>query len=120
MGKTTTKTVNLLELKPRRNLSWQTNDNDRIVLLVPKFRSRLARKWVVPRLPKPDIRVTLDAFGSYVWQRCDGETTVEEIGRQMAEHFNEQLEPLYDRIGIFLRRLVKDRFLILDPSHTPS
>lgn len=120
MGRSTKEALNLLELKPRRNLSWQINDEDRIVLLVPKFRGKLARKWVVPRLPKPDIRVTLDAFGSYVWQRCDGETTVEEIGRRMAEHFNEPLEPLYDRIGIFLRRLVKDRFLILDPSHTPS
>ena len=116
MEKTTKQAMNLLDLRPHRNLDWIEGEEKRVVLLVPKFRGRFTRKWLVPRLPKPDIKVKLDAFGSYVWTRCDGNTTVEEIGRQMAVHFNEPLDPLYDRIGIFVRKLVKDKFLTLDTS----
>ncbi len=112
--------MNLLELRPQRNLEWNQNEEHRVVLMVPKFRGRFARKWLMPRLRKPDIRVKLDAFGSYVWTRCDGRTTIEEIGRQMAENFDEPLDPLYDRIGQFIRRLVKDKFLTLDSSSPPG
>jgi hypothetical protein len=105
---------NLLDLRPKRNLEWETA-GDRVILLVPRFRGRISNKLLAPLFARPNIRVKLDSFGSYVWNRCDGGTTVMDIGEGMAETFGEPLDPLYDRIGRFLRTLARDRFLTMEP-----
>ncbi|MBM2846267.1 MAG: hypothetical protein HW407_1579 [Bacteroidetes bacterium] len=105
--------VNLLQLRPTRNLQWETMDEG-VVLLIPKFRNRLLVRWLVPMLAKPTIRVKLDPLGSYFWICCDGSTTVAVIGERMAGKFGETVEPLYDRIGKFVRMLARDKFLTLD------
>jgi hypothetical protein len=112
------KSINLLTLKPLRNLEWETRENELVVLIVPKFRSRLAKKWFVPMLARPHIRVKLDAFGSYLWNKCDGTATVQEIGEQMAKKFGEPVDPLYDRIGKFVRTLARDKFILLNDEQT--
>lgn len=106
--------VNLLELKPRRNLEWESREGDLVTLVVPKFKNRWILRWFVPLLAKPNIRVKLDKFGSYLWRRCDGEATVKEIGEGMAAEFGEPLDSLYDRIGKFIQKLARDNFLILN------
>lgn len=107
-------------MTPARNLRWETSPDGQVTLFVPKFTSALARKWLVPLLAKPDIRVQLDARGSYVWSRCDGNTTVAEIGSSMAEAFHEPLDALYDRIGKFIQTLARDKFLVFDATKTPA
>jgi hypothetical protein len=105
--------ANLLELKPRRNLQWETAEGGGVVLLVPKFRNRWVVKWFVPMLAKPDIRVKLDAFGSFCWQQCDGNTMVRDIAERMAVHFGEPADSLVDRIGKFVATLARDKFVLL-------
>jgi hypothetical protein len=104
---------NLLTLRPKRNLEWESGDGNLVVLVVPKFRSKLLTRWFVPMLAKPNIRVKLDERGSFVWQRCDGDTTVESIGEQMSRAFNEPVESSYDRIGKFIQQLSRNKFLCL-------
>lgn len=110
-----TPAVNLLDLKPVRNMDWETGANGLAVLLVPKFQNRYLAKWLTPRLSKPNFRVKLDAYGSFVWSQCDGNTTVAEMAEKMREQFGEKAEPLYDRIAKFLQRLEREDFLRLDP-----
>jgi hypothetical protein len=105
--------TNLLELKPRRSLEWETREEGLVTLIIPKFKSEFSRKWVLPNLAKPNIKVKLDSFGSFVWHRCDGATSVTNIGEEMAEKFGEPLEPLYERIGLFLSKLARGRFIEL-------
>jgi hypothetical protein len=107
--------ANLFELKPQRNLEWETAEGDRVVLLVPKFRNRWIVKWFVPMMAKPNIRVRLDAFGSYCWQQCDGKTMVRDIGERMAARFGEPIDSLVERIGKFVATLARDKFVLLDP-----
>jgi hypothetical protein len=114
--KRTTQPINLLDLRPKHNLAWEEKEGGLVVLLVPKFRNRYIVKWFVPMLARPNIRVKLDAFGSYLWQRCDGKTTVGEMGQAMAKEFDESLDSMYERIANFIQRLVRDRFLLLDSS----
>lgn len=115
MRKKNTPAVNLLDLKPLRNLlHWETGENGLIVLLVPKFQNRYLVKWLMPRLAKPNFRVKLDAYGSFVWSQCDGNTTVAEMAERMREKFGEKAEPLYDRIARFLQRLEREDFLRLN------
>lgn len=106
--------INLLDLKPRQNIAWEAGENGRIVLLVPKFRNKFLVTYLVPRLSKPNIRVKLDEFGSFVWNNCDGTTPVADIGKRMKAQFGESVEPVYDRIGAFLRKLEKEKFLIIE------
>ncbi len=106
--------LNLLELRPQRNLRWETGENGRVTLIVPKFKNKYLVRWFVPLLAKPNIKVKLDALGSFVWSRCDGRTSVEQIGHEMAETFGEPLEELYERIGQFLAKLAKDKFVQLE------
>jgi hypothetical protein len=106
--------LNLLELKPRRNLEWEIREGDLITLVIPKFKSELVRKWFVPMLAKPNIRVKLDTFGSFVWNRCDGQTSVAAIGEEMSASFGEPLETLYERIGKFVAKLAHSKFLLLE------
>jgi hypothetical protein len=71
--------VNFLELKPFRLVQWEVSEEGRAVLIAPKFSGRFLGKWLVPLLSKPFFKVRLDDYGSFVWLRCDGQTTVEAI-----------------------------------------
>lgn len=106
---------NLLELKPLRNLDWEEGENGTVVLLVPKFRNRWLRKWLVPHLSKPNFRLKTDAFGSYVWRRCDGEEPVADIATAMGREFGREFDPSLDRISEFIRRLAKNEFIVFTP-----
>ena len=105
---------NLLELKPLRNLDWEEGEDDTVVLLVPKFRNPWLRKWLVPRLRRPNFRVKTDRMGAFVWKRCDGSATVLGIAGAMAAEFGPDFDPSYDRICGFIRRLAKNDCVILN------
>jgi hypothetical protein len=105
------KSLNLLELKPMRNARSEEDEAGLVTLFIPKFQSRWMARWFVPMLARPEIRLKLDKYGSYLWNACDGTATVREIGKGMSEHFGEELDPLYDRIGMFIRRLDESQSL---------
>ena len=106
--------ANLLELRPKRNLEWETQPNANVVLLIPKFRNRLLVKWFVPMLSKPNIRLKLDERGSHIWRQCDGNTTVARMGEEMSTKFGEPLDTTYERIGKFVQQLARDKFVMLN------
>ena len=114
MNKEEKRPPNLLTLKPKRNLEWETQPDDNVVLVIPKFRHRLLVKWFVPMLAKPNIRLKLDERGSYVWMHCDGNTTVAKLGEEMATKYGESLDSTYERIGKFVQKLARDKFVDLN------
>lgn len=84
----------------------------RLRLLVPRtgFWQRLGTRW----LDTPDrISIALDAFGSFVWQYCDGRHTVSEIAGAMEERFGVEAEPVLERLVVFLRMMVAGRLIRL-------
>jgi hypothetical protein len=103
---------NLLTLKPVRNVAWETEEDGRATLIIPKFRNAFLQKWVIPWLAKPNFRIRLDAYGSFIWQNCDGETLVGLIAEKMLAEFGPKVEPVHERIAIFIRRLEREKFLI--------
>jgi hypothetical protein len=103
--------LNLLELKPMRNVSWETGNDELATLIYPKFRSPFLQKYLVPWLAKPSFRIKLDAYGSFIWQRCDGAPDVAIIAEEMLAKFGSHVEPVYERIGLFLRKLESDQFI---------
>jgi hypothetical protein len=105
--------VNLFDLKPIRNVQWETKENDLVVLLVPKFQNKFLARHVMPRLRAPNFRIDLDKYGSFVWRESDGNTTVLEIAERMREKFGEEFDPKYERVGRFVSQLVHQKFLSL-------
>jgi hypothetical protein len=103
--------ANFLELKPLRLVQWEVSKQGRAVLTAPKFSSRILVKWLVPLLSKPFFRVRLDEYGSFVWLRCDGQTTVEMIADQAYAEFGESVQPLYERLISFLHKLEREDFV---------
>lgn len=96
---------NLLDYIPKHKVNWEKNNDERIVLLVPKFQKPVLVKYVLPRLKHPNMRVTLDDFGSFVWKHIDGVKTVHQIGAALYDHFGENVEPVFERLGMFIRQL---------------
>jgi hypothetical protein len=113
----TTHNDSFFDLIPTRNLKWEDSDNGRIVLIVPKFRNRIAVKYFLPILPKPNMRVYLDAFGSYVWECCDGAQSIKNIAGKLREKFGASVEPADERTGQFIRLLTKEHFITLFMYH---
>jgi hypothetical protein len=105
------KEVNLLELIPEKNIGWEKDSEGFVVLLKPKFRHPFFLKHVLPRLKKPYYKVRLDEIGSFFWEHCNGHLTVKELADRMAEHFGESIDPLYERVGLFLQSLEKNQFI---------
>ncbi len=98
--------VNLLDLKPARDARWERRPDGLVTVQVPKFRNRFLVRWLVPLLARPDIAVRLDEEGSFVWDRCDGGTTVLAIAEQLQRKIGGDAEAVMDRVGRFVQKLV--------------
>ena len=105
--------INLLQLKPERQFGWEINPEteDTVTILVPKFRGKFLGKWLQPKLKRPYFRVKLDAYGTLVWQSCDGQNSVYDIGQKLRKRFTENVEPLYERLGDFMRQLERNQLI---------
>ena len=103
---------NLLDLIPTRNRQWEMGDGDKVVILRPKFEDHWLGRWLLSRMKNPHYRVRLDAYGSWVWMKCDGRCTVKEIADGLKKHFGESIEPVYERLALFLNQLWRGRFIV--------
>jgi hypothetical protein len=79
----------------------------RVTVLAPRFTSRLARRWIVPLLRRPWVRVHLDDTGSFVWHQCDGRTTVAEIAARLEARDAGDADDARRRVTLFLHRLAR-------------
>ena len=103
--------INLLDLIPTTIIGHEVNDAGIVTLHAPRFKSRILRRLLVPRLKRPFFKVELDDIGSAFWLLMDGERNVKEIAGVMRERFGERIEPCYDRMGMFLQQLERARFI---------
>ena len=114
--------VNLLDLVPVRLLDSETGEDGSVCVLKPRYTNRLMVRFVMPRMSNPNARVSLDAFGSHVWQRIDGSATVRDIGTSLREAFGEEVEPVFQRLGLFCKQLAANQFIRLTgwPDEPPA
>jgi hypothetical protein len=103
------------DLVPVRRHRAVDREDGLVTVLVPKFTGRFTRRWFVPLLAKPDMRVHLDAVGSFVWRQCDGLATVRAIGDRVAERFGGEREARRLDVVRFVRKLVREESLAFNP-----
>jgi len=106
---------NLLELIPRRRVDFTTDEQGQVTLKMPRFHHPLAVRLFGPFLRRPSFDLRLDDLGSFVWGQCDGATTVAEIGERLSKQFGDRVEPLWERLGKFLRKLEREDLLQVAP-----
>jgi hypothetical protein len=108
------KLVNYLEMKPVQNVKEFTDEDGRITLLIPRFKSEWMRKWLIPVNRSRHFRVHLDETGSKVWRLIDGKRSTGEICEILTMGFTEEttLQNSIDlKVTKFLSTLYKNRFI---------
>ena len=103
--------ANLLDLIPDQKINFEESDDGIITLLKPKFENKFLVKYLLPRIRKPNFKIKLDQFGSFVWKQCDGNNTVAQIANLLKENFQDEIDPVYDRLAMFIQSLARYRFI---------
>lgn len=96
---------NYLENIPHKLCISYDVDKDGIVTLEVEnkgFANKIAQKL----LKKPKISyIHLDEFGSFVWNKIDGQKTIQDIGEDVRENFGDNANPLYERLAKYFQIL---------------
>jgi hypothetical protein len=93
---------------PLRQHDFEEHPDGLVTVLVPKFTGRFARRFVMPMLKRPDIRMHLDAVGSAIWLACDGNTSVAQLAALVGGRFGLEPAPAGERVALFLRQLSRE------------
>jgi hypothetical protein len=112
--------VNLLELVPIQNISWEKNEEGLVSLLKPKIQIPFLAKRLLHRMKRPYYKVNLDEIGSHFWEHCDGRNSIERIAALQKLKFGEKIEPVYERLGKFLKVLEHNKFVTIKQNEDPS
>ncbi|MEG1409312.1 MAG: PqqD family peptide modification chaperone [Terrisporobacter sp.] len=86
-------------------IEYEVNENGIVTLLekqnhkIQQFLRKLKAK--IPMYKK----VELDEYGSAVFLAIDGVKTIEEIGRLLEDKFGEKVNPIYERLLLFLNHI---------------
>lgn len=101
--------ANVLDMTPKRTRKWKRGE--KVTILVPRARSVLGRHFIDALGMKSVYTVNLDEYGSAVWKLCDGKRTVREIGKELRKGFGEKVEPLYDRLSVFISIMNREELI---------
>ena len=108
------KQTSALDLHPVRLMESKKRDGENLDILLPRFKSKLASRLLQPRWKSEFIRIKMDAFGSAVWERIDGNLSTAEICDKLKELFPDKLsspDDTEERVSKFLSLLYQQRFI---------
>jgi hypothetical protein len=108
------KNANYLHLVPVRMMDYETKEDGRIDILLPRFKQGYWREIYRNSKKGEYIYIHLDHLGSSIWLMIDGIRTVEEICMQMKEKHPDKLEPTEEtekRVTQFLSLLYQQRYI---------
>lgn len=104
------KNANYLELRPIRLVPEEITNNH-VAILMPKFTSKFAKKYILPKLKTPHIKLKLDELSATTWLAIDGKKTVKEIAKELLQKFSGQAQPVERRLTTFLTLLYEQKLL---------
>lgn len=100
---------NLLDLIPIQTVDWEMKPDGTVFLRKPKFKNSFLKKIITYIGKSSDYKIHLDEFGTYVWKRCDGIHKLQQIGESLRQEFGERIEPVYERLGAFIKILASQK-----------
>jgi vacuolar-type H+-ATPase subunit I/STV1 len=105
------KSVNTLDLTPIKLYSEEENKDELVTVIVPKFKNKIAVKFVSPRLKSDHFKIKLDKFGSAVWLKINGKAKVDRIIKDVKKNFGDELQEENERITKFIFQLYEQGFI---------
>ncbi len=88
----------------RRDFKWTTDKDGFVHITVPKFESKIGKKFCSLLRKKQMITADMDALGSLVWHKCDGNRTVKDILKILEKEFSDQTD-LEQRLFLFIQQM---------------
>jgi len=111
--KSENKKENFLEYIPITNFKSRiSEETNKVIVERPKFDNAILKKYLLPYFKKQNFDVKLDDFGSFVWQKIDGEKNIYQIALELEKEFGEKVEPVYERLAQFIKHLHQQRFVL--------
>jgi hypothetical protein len=105
-------TKNILDMVPQRSFDWEEDEKKGTVIVkMPRFRSRLGKKFCSLIKKDQTYNVKLDEKNSFIWKLCDGKRSVREIAKSVFDKYGEEVEPLYQRIGELFHIMESNRLI---------
>jgi hypothetical protein len=103
---------NVLEMIPAHNSVFE-EENGRITVLLPRKQNRFVARFFPQRQQLRYFKLHLDDYGTYVWKQMDDRKTVFEIAHELKEQFGAEIDPVYERLGLFINLLAQRRLISL-------
>lgn len=105
------KNENYLDYIPMVNKKWEINKDGVVDLTVENkgvFNTIAQKIFKKPRFSF----ISLDKYGSFVWQNIDGKKSIYEIGQKLKEEHKEAGQQLYERLAKFIGILESNKYII--------
>ncbi len=102
-----------MRLKPVRNpyLKWKKSETGEVVITL-ELKKTKKTKFLSKLFPTPkEKRISLDKIGTFVWDRCDGKHTVEQITKELEDEYKMMRQEAEISLTTFLQQLSKRRFI---------
>ena len=106
------KQENYLDYIPKKSqrIKWKEKEDELVQIIIP--RDSLFEKIVRKLFFTPDkYKIDLDEMGSFIWHSIDNKRTIYEIGQLVKEEFQDESEPLYERLFQFINILKNNKFI---------
>jgi hypothetical protein len=103
---------NILDKVPQRMHEWEEDEEKGTVIVkLPRFRSRLGKKFCSLIKKEQTYNVKLDEKNSYVWKLCDGKRKVREIAESLLEKYGDEVKPVNERVGELFHIMESNRLI---------
>ncbi|MDZ7331217.1 MAG: PqqD family protein [candidate division KSB1 bacterium] len=103
--------ANLFDQIPEPTIQFEELEDGTIILIQPKFTNKWLMRYILPRLSKPNFRIKLDSFGSFVWKLINGQNTVEQIANLFQARFKGEIASVHERVALFVQMLARHGFI---------
>lgn len=106
--------IDFLDLIPVSRVDFvQEEGGDQVILKIPRYRDFLFGRLIQPRLgpDKRFVRMKLDARGSYLWARMNGERCIGDLVAGFQEAFPQDAEQAGERISGYLYNMYDQKLL---------
>lgn len=101
-----------LKAIPVKNCQYSCEPNGNFILQMPRSDNALLSKVINLFAKSPYFKIKLDERGSYIWENCDGEKTIDEICRILEAKFGDVVKPSTERTIQFMKQLYQYRLIL--------
>ena len=101
--------ADILQSLPLRNqlIEWEVDDNGEVSLVIPQKETVWLRLVAKLFMLPPKRVVVLDDVGAFVWQLCDGQSSIGHIVKQLCGKYRMTRKEAETSLFTFMRQLGK-------------